>query len=206
MNIIIFGPPGSGKGTQARLLADRYGIPRICTGEILRESIKKKTGLGLKIKNLIDAGNYVSDDIAVAMIQKRLEDVDCAEGYILDGFPRTLSQAEALDEFSEIGFVLFLKVSDKEVITRLSKRRQCPKCNKLTNTSEGEKCKECKVKLVIRDDDDPKVITKRLLVYHDLTQPLMEYYKPRNLVHVINGEQSEKKVFKDLLLALGDDD
>ncbi len=206
MNIIIFGPPGSGKGTQAKRLADRYGIPRICTGEILRESIKKKTELGLKIKNILDAGNYVSDDIAVALVQKRLEDVDCAEGYILDGFPRTLSQAEALDEFSEVGFVLFLSVSDKEVIKRLSKRRQCPKCNKLTNISEGESCKECKVKFIIRDDDDPEVIKKRLIVYHDLTQPLMEYYKPRNLVHVINGEQSEEKVFKELLLALGDDD
>jgi adenylate kinase len=206
MNIIIFGPPGSGKGTQAKLLADRYGIPHICPGEILRDAIKKKTDLGLKIKGLLDSGNYVSDDIAIAMVQKRLEDVDCAEGYILDGFPRTLPQAEALDEFSEVGFVLFLNISDKEAINRQSKRRQCPKCNKLTNISEGERCKECKVKLIKRDDQDSDVISNRLLVYHDLTQPLLEYYKPRNIVHVINGDQSEEKVFKELILALGDTD
>ncbi|MBN1644910.1 adenylate kinase [Candidatus Woesearchaeota archaeon] len=204
MNIIIFGPPGSGKGTQARLLADRYGIPHISPGAMFRAAMKSKTKIGLQIKDFMDKGNYVPDDITIAMVKKRLEDVDCAEGFMIDGFPRNLPQAEALDEFAHIDFVIVLKVSDKEVINRLSKRRQCPKCDKITSTEEGEKCRDCKVKLVQRDDDKPQVIKNRLLVYHDLTQPLIEYYKNKDIVRMINGEQSEENVFKDILLGLGD--
>ncbi len=204
MNIIMFGPPGSGKGTQAKKLAERYGIPHISPGAIFREAVKNKTKFGLKIKDLIGRGNFVPDNLTVAMMKKRIEDVDCAEGFILDGFPRTLPQAEAFDEFAHIDFVIVLNVSNKEVVNRLSKRRQCPKCGTITNIKEGKNCKDCKTKLIQRNDDKPEVIKKRLLIYHDLTQPLIEYYRPRDIIHIINGDQSVKRVFKEILLALGD--
>jgi len=205
MRIIMMGPQGSGKGTQAKKLADRYGIPHISMGEIFRSAVKSGSEVGLKIKQIIDAGNIVPDDLTLGFIKKRLEDVDCAEGFILDGFPRTLHQAEALDEITDITHVVVLHISDKESIKRLGARRQCPKCGKITSVNvEGETCRDCKVKFVIRDDDKPASIKKRLDIYHDETQPLIEYYRPRNIVHIVNGEKSVEDVFKEILAVLGD--
>lgn len=204
MNIVLFGPPGSGKGTQAKLLAERYGIPHISTGDIFRAAMKDRSELGLKIAETMKSGSYVSDSISITIVQKRLEDVDCAEGFILDGFPRTLPQAEALDEFSHVDFVIVLNVPDAELIKRISGRRTCSGCNRSTRVDEGEKCRECGAKLVSRSDELPGVIKKRLAVYHDATQPLIEYYKPRNILYVVDGNRPVKEVFKDILLILGD--
>jgi adenylate kinase len=205
MNIVIFGPQGSGKGTQAKMLADRYGVPHISTGDIFREAAKKHDTLGLEVKRVMDAGALCSDALTNEVVKHRLEDVDCSEGFILDGYPRTLAQAEALDEFSHVDFVIVLEISDEEAVKRLSKRRQCQKCKKITGVSEGSACKSCGAKLVQRDDDTPALIQKRLDTYHELTQPLMEYYRPQEIIHIINGEQSPEKVFKDILGILGDE-
>lgn len=205
MNIVIFGPQGSGKGTQAKMLADRYGIPHISTGDIFREAAKRKDKMGLEVKKVLDEGSLCSDALTNEVVKHRLEDVDCAEGFILDGYPRTLVQAEALDEFSNIEFVIVLEISDEEAIKRLSKRRQCPKCKRITDINEGAECAKCGTKLVQRADDTPELIKKRLDDYHDITQPLLEYYKPREVVFVINGEQKPEKVFRNILEVLGEE-
>ena len=205
MNIIIFGPQGSGKGTQAKMLADRYGIPHISTGDIFREAAKRKDALGLEVKKVMDQGALCSDALTNEVMKHRLEDVDCAEGFILDGYPRTLAQAEALDEFSMIDSVIVLEISDESAVSRLSKRRQCPKCRRITDLSEGVDCLKCGTKLVQRADDTPELIKKRLDDYHDITQPLLEYYKPRDIVYFIDGEQKPEKVFRNILEVLGDE-
>lgn len=204
MNIVIIGPQGSGKGTQAKLLAERYGIPNVSTGDIFRAAIETKTDVGLQIKDLMDAGSMVPDDLTIAVVKKRLDDVDCAEGFILDGFPRTLPQAEALDDFSHVDFVIVLEVSDDEVVRRILDRLQCSKCGRITNKNDGKKCKSCGIVLIKRTDDSKESVGKRLRLYHDVTHPLMEYYRPRDIVKIIDGEQSVEKVFKDILVALGD--
>ncbi len=205
MNIVIFGPQGSGKGTQAEMLADRYGIPHISTGDIFREAAKRKDKIGLEVKKVLDEGSLCSDALTNEVVKHRLEDVDCAEGFILDGYPRTLVQAEALDEFANVEFVIVLEISDQEAVRRLSKRRQCPKCKRITDTAEGSDCVKCGTALVQRADDTPELIKKRLDDYHDITQPLLEYYKPREIVAVINGEQSPEKVFRNILDVLGEE-
>lgn len=205
MNIVIFGPQGSGKGTQAEMLADRYGIPHISTGDIFRVAAKKNDVIGREVKKVLDDGALCSDALTNEVVKHRLEDVDCAEGFILDGYPRTLVQAEALDEFSHVDFVIVLEISDEEAIKRLSKRRQCPKCRRITGINEGAECIKCGTKLVQRADDTPALIQKRLNDYHELTQPLLEYYKPQEIVSVINGEQKPEKVFRDILEVLGEE-
>ena len=205
MNIIIFGPQGSGKGTQAKMLADRYGIPHISTGDIFREVAKRKDALGLEVKKVMDQGALCSDALTNEVMKHRLEDVDCAEGFILDGYPRTLAQAEALDEFSMIDSVIVLEISDEAAVSRLSNRRQCPKCRRITDVSEGVNCAKCGAKLVQRADDTPELIKKRLDDYHEITQPLLEYYKPRDIVYFIDGEQKPEKVFRNILEVLGDE-
>jgi len=204
MNIIIFGPPGSGKGTQARKLADRYGIPHISTGRIFRAAMKDKSGLGNKIARIMKSGGYVPDDITIGIVKKRLEDADCAEGFILDGFPRTLPQAEALDEFSHVDFVIVLDIPDKVAVERIAGRRTCSKCRRPATIKEGSKCKECGGKLVRRPDESDEVIPGRLKIYHDATHPLLEYYLPRDIVHVIDGTKPVEEAFKDILKVLGD--
>jgi len=204
MNIIIFGPPGSGKGTQAEMIAERYGIPHISTGDMFRAAIEQKTELGLKIKNILAKGHYVPDEITIKLIEMRLKETDCTEGCILDGFPRTLNQAEALDEIAEIGFVIVLDIPDDVIIKRMSKRRNCEKCKRTTTADEGDACKECGGKLIQRDDQKPDVIKKRVDVYNDQTAPLLEYYKPRDLVHVIDGNRPIEPIFQDIIKVLGE--
>lgn len=206
MNIVIFGPQGSGKGTQAKMLAERYGIPHISTGDIFREAAKRKDAIGLEVKKVLDEGRLCSDALTNEVVKHRLEDVDCAEGFILDGYPRTLTQAEALDEFSHVDFIIVLEISDEAAVGRLSRRRQCPKCMRITDTSEGIDCIKCGAKLVQRADDTPVLIQKRLDDYHGITQPLLEYYKPQEIVYFIDGEHKPEKVFKNILEVLGDED
>lgn len=204
MNIIIFGPPGSGKGTQAGKIAERYGIPHISTGDMFRAAMDKKTELGLKIKEMMAKGILIPDEITVRLVEMRLQEADCAEGFILDGFPRTLDQAEALDELAEIGFVIVLDVSDDVVVERIMKRRTCAKCGRPTTSDEGDTCKKCGGELVKRSDENIDTIKHRLQVYHDQTQPLIEYYRPRDIVHIVDGERPVEEVFKDIIKILGE--
>lgn len=204
MNIIVLGPPGSGKGTQARLLAERYGIPHISVGAILRTAAEQKTEFGMQIKETLEKGHFVPEAITIRLIQMRLSDVDCTEGVILDGFPRNIEQAEALDEMIEIHHAIVLDIPDEEAVRRLSSRRVCSKCKRTTSAEEGEKCIECKGELIQRDDDNPETIKERLVIYKDITEPLIEYYKPRNIVSIVNGNRDIKPIFKDIIKILGE--
>ncbi|MBD3303630.1 adenylate kinase [Candidatus Woesearchaeota archaeon] len=204
MNIVIFGPPGSGKGTQAGKIAERYGIPHISTGDMFRAAMDKKTELGLKIKDMMAKGILIPDEITIRLVEMRLKDADCTEGFILDGFPRTLEQAEALDEMAELGFVIVLDVPDDVVVDRIMNRRTCAKCGRSTTADEGDTCKKCGGKLVKRSDEDVETSKHRLKVYHDQTQPLIEYYKPRDVVHVVDGDRPVEEVFKDIIKVLGE--
>jgi len=202
MNIIIFGPPGSGKGTQAEKVAERYGIPHISTGDMFRAAMEQETDIGKQIKERMAKGILISDEITIKLVEMRLKETDCTEGFILDGFPRTIEQAEALDEMIELGFVVVLDVPDDVIIERISKRKTCAKCKSPTN--KGDKCEKCSGELIQRSDDTPEGIKKRLAVYKDQTQPLLEYYKPRDMTHIIDGNRSVEEIFKDIIKVLGE--
>ena len=183
MKLILIGPPGAGKGTQADILSKKLGIPQISTGDILREAVKKGTPIGLKAKSFMDAGDLVPDDVIIGVIIERLAQPDCENGYILDGVPRTIAQAEALDvQGAAIDAALSIEADDEEIIERLSGRRVCPACGATfhitANPPEKEDvCDACGVTLIIRKDDDPKTIRNRLLTFHKETAPLKDYYK-----------------------------
>jgi len=196
MNIILLGPPGAGKGTQAQFIQNKFKIPQISTGDILRENVKKNTPLGLKAKYYMDKGELVPDDIMIELIKNRLGSSDCSNGYILDGFPRTVSQAEALDKAIEDGIdaVIFFDVKDETLIERLTLRRVCPNCGavyhlKYAPPKFDNKCDNCQSELYQRSDDKEEVIRKRLEVYRKDTKPLIEYYEKRNILYRINGEE-----------------
>ena len=202
MNIIMFGPPGSGKGTQAEMIAERYGIPHISTGDIFRAAMAQGTDLGKQITERMKKGILISDEITIKLVELRLKEVDCTEGFIMDGFPRTLAQAEAFDSMVEIGFVIVLDVPDEVIIERISKRRTCAKCKSPAN--KGDKCEKCGGELVQRSDDTPEAIKHRLIVYHEQTQPLLEYYKPRDIVYHVDGNRPIEPIFKDIIKILGE--
>ncbi len=206
MNIILLGAQGSGKGTQAKYMSEKYCIPHISTGDILREAAEKKTELGLKAKGFMEKGALVPDKIIMGIIKERISMPDCGQGFILDGFPRTLEQAKALDDITEIDFVLELKIPDEISVERLSKRRVCEKCQAPYGFEAKlpEQCKKCGGKLIQRSDDKPEAIMKRLAVYHDETEPLLEYYKPREIVHAIDGTKSVSEVFAEIVVVLGE--
>jgi len=196
MKIILLGPPGAGKGTQAQFIQNKFKIPQISTGDILRENVKKNTPLGLKAKYYMDKGELVPDDIMIELIKNRLGNSDCSNGYILDGFPRTVSQAEALDKAIEDGIdaVIFFDVKDETLIERLTLRRVCPNCGavyhlKYAPPKFDNKCDNCQSELYQRSDDKEEVIRKRLEVYRKDTKPLIEYYEKRNILYRINGEE-----------------
>ena len=191
-NIIIMGPQGSGKGTQADILSQKLGFPHISTGEIFREHIRGETALGKKIEKIVKTGELVPDEITNEITKQRLEKEDCANGFILDGFPRNLTQAKFLDKVKEIGLVLEVWISDEEAIKRISQRRTCLKCQKVYHLiynppKNDEICDECERKLVIREDDKPTTIKRRLKLYHKETKPLLNYYKEKGIYEKING-------------------
>ena len=178
-NIILLGAPGAGKGTQAALIAGEYNVPHISTGDILRRNIKEGTPLGLKAKSYIDAGGLVPDEVVIGLVEDRLKQADCANGYILDGFPRTIPQAEALDKVARIDLAINIDVPFETIIDRLSGRRVCV-CGETYHISmlNGEtKCRKCGKDLFIRDDDRPATVKNRLAVYEKQTAPLIDYYK-----------------------------
>lgn len=202
MRILLIGPQGSGKGTQAHVLANKYKILDISTGDIFREAIARKTEIGLKAESYTKKGHLVPDDIVTSLVKERVRQKDCREGFILDGYPRNINQAKALDKITNIDKVFVLKIADDLAIKRLSLRRQCKKCKTIYgafNThKKKEKCDKCNGKLVQRNDDKPNAIKKRLSIYHKETEPLIEYYKKKGIVHIINGNQSVEKVASDI--------
>jgi len=209
MNIIFFGAPGAGKGTQAEKVSQKLNIPTISTGAIIREAIKSGTEMGKSAQSFIEKGNLVPDEVVIGIIKDRLDEDDCKGGFILDGFPRTIPQAEALDRMGvKIDVVLELYVSDDEIVTRMSGRRVCPKCGatyhtKFNPSTAGEDCDKCGEKLSIRKDDAPEVVKSRLVVYHNETEPLKAFYSARGLVKTVAGQEELSDTTKLTFDALG---
>ena len=202
MNIIFLGPPGAGKGTQAQRVCSALNIPQISTGDILRRAIKEQTPTGVKAKAFIDAGKLVPDEVIIDIVKDRLAQSDCAGGYILDGFPRTVPQAEALEGIAAIDAVIELDVADEKLIERLSGRRVCLKCGATYHVSRlnGEtKCAACGDTLIQRDDDKAETVLNRLTVYHNQTAPLVDFYRERGLLKVIDGAQDMDTIFASIM-------
>ena len=213
MNIVLFGPPGSGKGTQAKLLAERYGVPHISTGDILRGNLNNETKLGLEAKTYMDKGELVPDDVLIGLIKDRLSESDCASGFLLDGYPRTLPQAETLSKIlSELGknldVVLNIDVPDEELLKRLAGRRMCvcgASYHILFNKPKQEGiCDLCGSKLYQRDDDKEEAILNRLDVYKNQTRPLIDHYTQAGVMLTINGAADIEVVFNGICRMLDD--
>lgn len=205
MNIIFLGPPGAGKGTQAQRICAALNIPQISTGDILRRAIKEQTPTGLKAKSFIDAGKLVPDEVIIDIVKDRLAMDDCQNGYILDGFPRTVPQAEALEGIASIDAVVELEVADEKLIERLSGRRVCLKCGATYHVSllNGEtKCAACGEELIQRDDDKAETVLNRLTVYHNQTAPLVDFYQGKGLLKVIDGAQDMDTIFASIMETL----
>ena len=206
MKIILLGAPGSGKGTQASLIVEKYNLPHLSTGDIFRENIKNQTPLGVKVKEIMDSGNLCPDDLTIEVVKERLSKEDCNGGYMLDGFPRNLTQAKALDEFLAPDLVINIDVDIKKIEHRIVGRRSCPKCKgsfHIDFIGNTEICPDCGAKLVIRKDDNAETVRERLNVYQNQTSPLIEYYSEQNKLYSINGNQDIDDVFSEIVKVLG---
>ena len=206
MNVIFLGPPGAGKGTQAVRVCERLGIPQISTGDILRRAIKEQTPTGLAAKAYIDRGELVPDSVVIDIVRERLEHEDCKGGYLLDGFPRTVNQAEALETFAKIDAVVDIDVSDEKLIERLSGRRVCLSCGGTYHVSllgGSTTCAKCGEQLIQRDDDKAETVLSRLSVYHAQTAPLIDFYTQRGLLKAVDGAQPMDECYAAILEALG---
>ncbi len=209
MNLVLMGPPGAGKGTQGEILSKRLGIDTISTGVMLRTAIKEQTEVGKMAEKYINDGKLVPDDVIVKIVKERLEKPDCAKGFILDGFPRTTAQAEALTESGvKIDKVLSLEVEDEKIVERLSSRRECRECgapyNVISNKPAAEgKCDKCGGDLIQRADDNPDTIKNRLNVYHEQTEPIKAYYEKQGLLVTAKGEEELSDTTKNVAVALG---
>jgi adenylate kinase len=213
MNIILFGPPGVGKGTQAKILSHVYHIPHISTGDILREAIKAETPLGIKAKVLMDRGNLVPDDVMIGMVTDLLASDRCKNGFILDGFPRTVGQARALDTiFAKMEIkkfkVINIDVDKALIIERLTDRFLCAQCGKIYNSTidkfiAGDKCFKCGGMIFQRDDDKPETVKKRLEIYFETTEPVKKYYEQTHTVINVNGVGEIEEITQRLLTTLG---
>lgn len=208
MKIILLGAPGAGKGTQAEVLCERLSIPAISTGTIIREALKSGTEMGKKAKSFMETGRLVPDEIVIGIIQERLQEKDCANGFILDGFPRTIIQAEALDNMGvPIDTVIDIEVADEKIITRVSGRRVCESCSATYHTEfkpskvDGV-CDKCNGTLIQRKDDQPETVQERLKVYHDQTEPLKGYYQKQGKLLRIAGDKDIATITSDILTAL----
>ena len=214
MRIIMLGAPGAGKGTQAKRIAEKYNVPHISTGDIFRENIKNGTELGNKAKAYMEAGDLVPDELVLELIMDRFEKEDCENGYVLDGFPRTIPQAEALDAALEekgqnIDNVIDVDVPDENIIKRMAGRRTCAHCGAIFHLEhmppkiEG-KCDQCGGHLMMREDDQPETVLARLETYHEQTQPLIDYYTNKGILKTVDGTKDMLEVFGDIVSILGD--
>lgn len=195
MKLILLGAPGAGKGTQAEFICSRLSIPAVSTGNIIRAALKAQTEMGLKAKEYIDNGQLVPDDVVIGIIKERLAEDDCKGGFILDGFPRTIPQAEALDEMGiEIDKVIDIEVPDEKIVKRMSGRRVCPACGNSYHTEykkpqKENTCDGCGEQLVLRADDHPDTVKERLDVYHSQTEPLKDFYAKKNKLFIVEGQE-----------------
>ena len=213
MKIIMLGAPGAGKGTQAKMIAEKCTVPHISTGDIFRANIKNGTELGSKAKEYMDKGLLVPDELVCDLVVDRVQQDDCQKGYILDGFPRTIPQAEALENAlaalgQKVDFAIDIEVPDENIVDRMSGRRSCVGCGAiyhvLNNPSKKEGiCDVCGEKLILRDDDKTETVKNRLSVYHDQTQPLIDFYNERDILKEVDGTQSMDKVFEDIVKIIG---
>ncbi len=208
MKLILLGAPGAGKGTQASLIGKHFNIPTISTGDILRTAMKNKTPIGLKAKEYVDSGRLVPDDVIIGIVKERLESPDCKNGYILDGMPRTIAQADALNENGiEIDKVISIETDDETIIKRMAGRRVCPKCGasyhiQAAPPSKDGICDNCGDELVIRKDDDPDTLRKRLEVFHTETKPLIDYYQKRNRLSSVSNKNSIEETYRAIMKIL----
>lgn len=208
MNLILLGAPGAGKGTQAAVICDYLKIPTISTGNIIRAALKSGTEMGLKAKSYIDNGQLVPDEVVIGIIRERLAESDCENGFILDGFPRTIPQAEALDNMGiQIDKVVDIDVSDAEIIHRLSGRRVCESCGDTYHLDYNKPkvegvCNACGGTLIQRKDDSPETVQQRLAVYHEQTKPLEEYYRAQGKLSVVSGEGEIEEITRLTIAAL----
>lgn len=211
MNLILLGAPGAGKGTQAKRLAEKYKIAHISTGDMLRDAVAKGSELGRRAKGYMDRGELVPDDIVIGIVKERLREEDCRNGFILDGFPRTLKQAEALDKMlselgKEIDAVINIVVPEEEVVKRIAYRRSCKKCgavyNLIYDPPRGKVCDKCGGELYQRDDDREEVVRERYRVYRDRTEPLIEYYRKRGKILDVDGTKNIEEVFNEIVRLL----
>lgn len=212
MKLILLGPPGAGKGTQAKMLTERFDIPQISTGDILRAAVKDRTPMGVKAKSFMDAGGLVPDDVVIGIVRERLQNQDCAAGFILDGFPRTVAQADALKETlhslgKDLDAVISLEVDTEALVERLTGRRTCRECGqgyhiKFDPPREAGRCDACGGELFQRDDDSEETIRKRLEVYHAQTSPLVAYYRNEDLLLPVDGMQEIGTVQEKILTHL----
>jgi len=207
MNLVFLGPPGAGKGTQAAVVSQALNIPHISTGDMFRKAMREGTPTGLKAKAYIDNGQLVPDSVTIEMVQERLAEADCAGGYLLDGFPRNLDQAKALEGFSQLTAVVDIAVEDEKLIARLSGRRVCPACNgtfHITKLADEKVCPDCGGELIQRKDDNPATIANRLEVYHAQTSPLTEYYEAKGILKQVDGALQMEEVTSQILKALAE--
>ena len=214
MKIIMLGAPGAGKGTQAKQIAAKYEIPHISTGDIFRANIKNGTELGKKAKEYMDQGMLVPDELTCDLVMDRIAQDDCEKGFVLDGFPRTIPQAEALtNALTKIGqsmdYAIDVDVPDENIVNRMSGRRACLNCGATYHivfnpTKEDGVCDTCGNETVLRDDDKPETVQKRLTVYHDQTQPLIDYYRNMNILKSVDGTKPMNEVFSDIVAILGE--
>lgn len=208
MKIVMLGAPGAGKGTQARMISEKYGIPQISTGDIFRANIRNQTELGKKAKSYMDQGLLVPDELTLDLVVDRLAQDDCSNGYILDGFPRTIPQAEALtfalkSQKTKIDFAIDVEVPDDNIVQRMSGRRACPGCGatyhiRYNPPVSDNICDECGTELIQREDDKAETVQKRLDVYHKKTQPLIEYYREQGCMYSVDGTRPMEDVFEDI--------
>ncbi len=207
MKLVIFGPPSAGKGTQAQKLAKRYGIPQVATGDLLREHVAKKTPIGLKVKEYLDSGKLGPDDLIVQMMAERVSEPDCRDGYLLDGFPRTIGQAKELEKMTEVDIVLNIVVDLEVLVERAVGRRICPKCAAVYHVkfnapkTEGV-CDMCGFTLIQRDDDKEATVRNRLKVYQEQTAPLVEHFKRKGVLVDIDGSGGIEAVHAQMVAAI----
>ncbi len=206
MNLIFLGPPGAGKGTQAVMVAEKYDIPHISTGNMLRAAMQEETELGVKAKAFVDAGNLVPDEVVIGIVEERLQKEDCQKGYILDGFPRTVEQAKALDGFASINAAILVDVDDDNLIKRLAGRRTCKDCSATYHifTYDKDTCDVCNGEIIQRADDKEETVKNRLKVYHNQTSPLIGYYEEKGILKKVDGMLPIEEVLEDIIRIVDD--